>query len=186
MVGGLARFLENHDEPRIAEELPFDRHRAAALIAYSIPGLHFFHEGQLTGAVRKPSIHLGRRERELINPQIAGFYRWLLPLLQNRVTGDWRLLDVQAAWEGNSTAGALIAMRRSALIVVNFSAGRSQGYVRLDGELDSMPDQVELTDAVTGQHYLREKNDLGARGLYIDLAAWGAHLFMFDSNSPGI
>src|SRR5438128_9380061 len=42
----LARFLENHDEPRAAATLSFDVHRAAAVIPFLSPGLKFFHQGQ--------------------------------------------------------------------------------------------------------------------------------------------
>ena len=42
----LARFLENHDEPRAAANSPGGMHRAAAFITYLAPGLRFFHQGQ--------------------------------------------------------------------------------------------------------------------------------------------
>ena len=45
----LARFLENHDEPRAAHEFPPPVHQAAAVITFLTPGLRFFHEGQLEG-----------------------------------------------------------------------------------------------------------------------------------------
>ena len=45
----LARFLENHDEPRAAATFPPDVHRAAAVITFLRPGLRFFHQGQREG-----------------------------------------------------------------------------------------------------------------------------------------
>jgi glycosidase len=39
------RFLENHDEPRAAAVFSPDVHRAAAVIAFLVPGMRFFHEG---------------------------------------------------------------------------------------------------------------------------------------------
>jgi len=57
----LARFLENHDEPRIASALPWPQHRAAAVITYLSPGLRFFHQGQFEGArITDPSPSLPR------------------------------------------------------------------------------------------------------------------------------
>src|SRR5260221_315122 len=50
----LARFLENHDEPRAAASFPWQRHQAAAIVTFFVPGLRFFHQGQLHG----PHIHL--------------------------------------------------------------------------------------------------------------------------------
>lgn len=177
----MARFLENHDEPRIAEELPFDRHRAAAVVAYGLPGLRFFHDGQLEGAVRKPSIHLGWREREPADAQVNNFYCWLIPYLRGKFAGDWRLLEVVPAWAGNPTDGALIAYgwfrdgRLGSLVAVNFSSHQSQGFVRM-GEEFGLAENTEFTDALTGMRYQRQRGALLERGLYVDLPAWGAHV----------
>ncbi len=51
----LARFLENHDEPRAASTFPPEVHKAAAIITYFSPGLRFFHQGQFEGRT-KPSL----------------------------------------------------------------------------------------------------------------------------------
>ncbi len=48
----LARFLENHDEPRAAAIFPWPQHQAAAIVTYFAPGLRFFHQGQLDGRPR--------------------------------------------------------------------------------------------------------------------------------------
>ena len=45
----LARFLENHDEPRAAATFPSGIHEAAAVITFLSPGLRFFHQGQFEG-----------------------------------------------------------------------------------------------------------------------------------------
>ena len=48
----LARFLENHDEPRAAATFPPEVHEAAAVITFLSPGLRFFHQGQFEGRRR--------------------------------------------------------------------------------------------------------------------------------------
>ena len=48
----LARFLENHDEPRAAATFAPDVHRAAAVITFLTPGLRFVHQGQREGKRR--------------------------------------------------------------------------------------------------------------------------------------
>ena len=68
----LARFLENHDEPRAAHDFPPPVHQAAAVITFLTPGLRFFHEGQLEGRRVKVSMHLGRRPEEPVDPELAG------------------------------------------------------------------------------------------------------------------
>ena len=45
----LARFLENHDEPRAAATFPPGVHEAAAVITFLSPGLRFFQQGPVRG-----------------------------------------------------------------------------------------------------------------------------------------
>jgi glycosidase len=45
----LARFLENHDEPRAAATFDQAMHEAAAVLTFFSPGLRFFHQGQFEG-----------------------------------------------------------------------------------------------------------------------------------------
>ena len=53
----LVRFLENHDEPRAAAELPPERERAAAVAVATLPGATLWHEGQFEGwRVRLPGV----------------------------------------------------------------------------------------------------------------------------------
>ena len=56
----LARFLENHDEPRAAAVFPWPRHQAAAIVTALAPGLRFFHQGQFEGARVRVPAHLCR------------------------------------------------------------------------------------------------------------------------------
>src|SRR5262249_30916249 len=99
------RFLENHDEPRAAGAFPPCVHRAAAVVTYLVPGMRFFHEGQLDGRRIKVSMHLGRRPSEPVDPVLRDFYAGLLDGLRRLVVRDgrWRLLDCRAAWEENRT-----------------------------------------------------------------------------------
>lgn len=78
----LARFLENHDETRAAQQFPVPVHQAAAVITYLTPGLRFFHEGQFEGRRVKVSMHLGRRPKEPVDPVLQEFYRRLLACLK--------------------------------------------------------------------------------------------------------
>ena len=56
----LARFLENHDEPRAAATFSLEVHQAAAVITFLSPGLRFFHQGQFEGRKKRISPHLVR------------------------------------------------------------------------------------------------------------------------------
>ena len=63
----MARFLENHDEPRAAATFTWERHQAAAAITFLSPGMRFFHQGQFEGRKKRISPHLSpgtRRTRQ--------------------------------------------------------------------------------------------------------------------------
>jgi hypothetical protein len=64
----LARFLENHDEPRAAATHAPERHRAAAIITFLTPGLRFLHQGQREGKRVRIPVHLGRVRSRPPNP----------------------------------------------------------------------------------------------------------------------
>ncbi len=60
----LARFLENHDEPRAAATFDRDVREAAAIVSFLSPGLRFFHQGQFEGRLKRISPHLVRAPHE--------------------------------------------------------------------------------------------------------------------------
>src|SRR5262249_37073302 len=101
----MARFLENHDEPRAAATFPPGVHEAAPVITFLPPGMRFSPQGQLTGRMKRISPHLGRAPDEPINQELAKFYDRLLRVLQQPTVrqGEWRLLECAPAWEGNWT-----------------------------------------------------------------------------------
>ena len=70
----LARFMENHDEPRAAATFARPMHEAAAIITYLSPGLRFFHHGQFEGHRKRISPHLIRAPRETTDEALQQFY----------------------------------------------------------------------------------------------------------------
>jgi hypothetical protein len=179
-----ARFLENHDEPRAAATFSPEIHRAAAVVTFLCPGLRFFHQGQLEGARVRLPVRLCRRAAEPVDHDLQDFYRRLLACLRDPVVrgGEWRLLDCRPAWEGNWTHDCFVASAwadragHRMLVVVNDAAVRSQCSVPLPfGDLAGGEWRLEdlLGDAV----YERGGDDLLSPGLYLDLPAWGYHVF---------
>jgi hypothetical protein len=180
----LARFLENHDEPRAAATFAPGPHEAAGIVTYLSPGLRFFHQGQLTGRRKRISPHLVRGPEEPTDPTLAQFYDRLLAVIRQPVVreGQWHLLDCAPAWDGNWTWECFIASAWTAqggqrrLIAVNYSANQSQCYVRLPfRDLDGHT--VRLADQIGPARYDRNGSDLVSRGLYLDLPPWGYHVF---------
>jgi hypothetical protein len=181
---GLARFLENHDEPRAAATFPPGTHEAAAVITYLSPGLRFFHEGQFEGRRKRISPHLCRRPNEPVDKHLADFYDRLLAVLRSPLPreGDWRLLECAPAWEGNPTWDCFLAFAWQGsgngwlLGVVNYAPHQSQCYVRLPcHHFGEHP--WRLQDLLGDATYDRQGNDLNARGLYLDVPPWKAHVF---------
>ena len=80
----LARFLENHDEPRAASTFAWPQHRAAAAITFLSPGLRFFQQGEFEGARVRVPAHLCRGP---VEPVECGECRLLRPA-SGRAEGD--------------------------------------------------------------------------------------------------
>ncbi|GAK50590.1 alpha amylase catalytic region [Candidatus Moduliflexus flocculans] len=180
----LARFLENHDEPRAAATFDLAIHQAAAVITYFIPGLRFFHQGQFDGRKIRISPHLVRAPEETPNKELQAFYDQLLAILRKPVVknGEWQWLDCQPAWDGNNSWEAFIAhsWRGSSgehvLVVVNYAPHQSQCYLKLPFP-DIQHRSVRFKDLLSSASYLREGKELVERGLYLDLPSWSYHVF---------
>jgi hypothetical protein len=96
--------------------------------------------------------------------------------------GEWRLLECAPAWDGNWTADCFVAWfwKGAAgdrwLVAVNYAANQSQCHVRVPLQ-DLGANAVRFDDLMGGGRFDREKSDLDARGLYLDVPAWGYHVF---------
>jgi hypothetical protein len=180
----LARFLENHDEPRAAASFPPMIHEPSAIITFLSPGLRIFHQGQLQGKTKRISPHLVRGPKEPINVDLEIFYHRLLEVLQHPVvsSGQWQLLECSPAWEGNNTSDNFLAFawRNSEgdmlLVTVNYAPNSGQAYLHLP--FDNLANShVQLKDLMGTAVYERNGNELTSRGLYLDLPPWSYHVF---------
>jgi hypothetical protein len=135
----LARFLENHDEPRAAAAFPLGVREAAAVITFLSPGLRFFHQGQFEGRKERISPHLCRGPIEPVDQELEQFYARLLAVLRQPVVRDgrWQLLDCIPARDGNPTHDCFLAFAwqgpgaERLLVAVNYAPKHSQRRVRL-------------------------------------------------------
>ena len=178
------RFLENHDEPRIAAVLDPPRHRAAALVAFLVPGMRFFHDGQLEGHVCRVPIQLRRGPAEDTDGELADFYARLLALLGSPElrTGEWSLLEVAPAWDGNATWRQFVAFTWRGsdggrlMVVVNYAGARGQCRVAVPFP-EIAGGAVRLEELLGTDSYDRYGDEMLSRGLYVELPSWGAHVF---------
>ncbi len=180
----MARFLENHDEPRAAAIFPPGRHEAAAVITFLAPGLRFFHQGQFEGRKKRISPHLNRAPAEAVDSALHQFYERLLSLLRQPTfrQGQWQLLECTPAWHTNWTNECFVAFAWSGpgderyLIAVNDTGHQSQCRLRLpfpglDGRTWRLQDQLGA------ETYDRDGDELRSQGLYLDLRPWQACAF---------
>ena len=183
----LARFLENHDEPRAAATFLPGQHEAAAAITFLSPGLRFFHQGQFEGREKRISPHLGRGPHERVQADLQQFYERLLSVLRQPVVrnGRWRLLECRPAWDGNWTNDCYVAFLWEApdsaplLVAVNYAPHQSQCYLRLP--LDGLAGREwRLTDQLGSGHYDRQGDELANRGLYLDMGPWDISVFVLE------
>lgn len=181
----MARFLENHDEPRAANTFNADTHEAVAVITFLSTGLRFFHQGQFEGRTKRISPHLVRAPQEPVDNRLQGFYHKLLDVLRRPAfqTGRWKLLECAPAWGGNASNENYIAYswedsQDHFIVAVNFANDRSQCFVKLPF-VDLANTSWQLVDLLSDTSFERDGNDLASRGLFLDEKAWKYYVFSF-------
>lgn len=181
-----AHFLENHDEPRLAGLASLELQRASAALCLGLPGIRFFHEGQLEGARRFARVQLARRATEPLDLAVQKMYDELFAAFAGGSVGcgEGCILDPAPAWEGNASAHFLNIVqwqspedtKRFNLVVVNLAPHRAQCRVRLTarGLMDGM---WKLEDRLGTEHWERSGSEMARDGLFLDLDSMSAQLF---------
>lgn len=96
--------------------------------------------------------------------------------------GRWQLLEVRPAWDGNPTWARFLAFAwegeagQRLLATVNYGPTQGQCYVTLPF-VDLRGKKVTFQDLMSETSYERGGDDLLTQGLYLDLPAWGFHIF---------
>jgi hypothetical protein len=182
----MVRFLENHDEPRIADMLPAALERAAAVTIATLPGATFWHEGQFEGRRVRVPVFLDRRPDEPPDQELAAWYRDLLDKVAgHRVrSGAWQLLQADG-WPDNQSCRDLIAWSwtpgddaggvRGHVVVVNLSAAPAQAQVPLPWP-DLAGRRWSLVDLLSGADFARDGGPLADPGLYVELQPGQSYL----------
>jgi hypothetical protein len=182
----LAHFLENHDEPRAAAVFPFEVHKASALISYGLPGLRFFFEGQLKGHSLRSPIQFCTSPKQPEDEALSRFYGRLTGLLveMGSEAGEWIRIEPEPASTGDDGWKHFVSFAwqkengKHWLVVVNFSPYKSQCLLRLPFS-DMGGRRFLIKDRMNERAYQRSGDEMSSRGLFIELQAWGYHLFNF-------
>jgi hypothetical protein len=178
----LLRFLENHDEPRVASRMEPAAERAAAVCIATVPGATLWYEGQFEGRRVRPPVFLARQPDEPADAELAAWYRRLLSVVAgHRIrAGQWRLLDA-VGWPDNQSCQGLLAWSWSGadegrhLVVVNLSGQPAQARIGL-GWPDLAGRDWRLEDLLTGAVFARDGAELAGPGLFVALEPWQCHL----------
>jgi hypothetical protein len=133
--------------------------------------------------VRIP-VHLGRGPVEPPETAIVAFYDHLLECLKDPAfrEGDWQLLECRPAWDGNGTWDSFVAFSWTGpgearrLVAVNYAPHAGQCRVATPwSDLDGRT--WRLQDLMGPAVYDRPGDELARQGLYLDMPAWGDHVF---------
>jgi len=180
----LVRFLENHDEERAMVAFGAARSRAVATVTLTLPGARLVHDGQMEGRRRRLPVQLGRRMPESAEPGLEPFYRRLLGALRQPVfhDGQWYALEPYEAWAGNPSHRNMLAHAwrmgsERRLAVANLANERGQCFVLLGPLGLESAAGWELVDLLGSARHVRDGRALITRGLYLELPAYGHHLF---------
>ena len=186
LPGSLARFLENHDEPRAAATFPpaHARGRGGRHVPGARPAL--LPRGPARGPARarlaaprsaarasRSTTRPGRRSTSACSGACGG------RAARRRVAAARR---ARAAWDGNGTLGAASSpgpgrrARARLLVAVNYAGRPGQCYVR--ARFGGLRGRAFTLRRSAGRRALhRDGDDCSARGLYLDIPAWQDHVF---------
>ncbi|HYL68339.1 MAG TPA: alpha-amylase family glycosyl hydrolase [Candidatus Limnocylindria bacterium] len=177
----LARFLENHDEPRRPNVFGNERLRAVGTLMATLPGMRFYHQGELEGLKVHLPITLRISAAEPLDPISAFCFHKLLEITDAEVfhAGRWSLLEVTA--DSDDTSANLLVYewrleKTWKIVVVNLAGCASQGRVKL-GDRVSPAQQYVFHDQLNEDRYLRSGHEIRSIGLFVRREAGQAHLF---------
>jgi Alpha amylase, catalytic domain len=180
----LVRFLENHDERRSAAAFGKEKLPAVATLIATVPGMRFYHQGQLEGKKLHLPIQLRRVAPEDPDGQIQALYCKLLAVSRGGVfhNGDWRPLEIRSS--GDASFDNLIAYQwllaaELKVVVVNTSAEASQGSIALDHPIDGSV-MYSVTDALNDRIYTWRGRDLISGGLFVRVESYQSQILSFD------
>jgi hypothetical protein len=180
----LLRFVENHDECRVANLLPPNAVQAAAVIVATLPGAVLWHEGQFERRRTHAPVVLRRRRCEVPDLETVRWYHRFLGELDSTgiATGEWRLLEAEGSPD-NETCDSLLcwswcdaAAGSRHVVAVNMSPAEASGRLRLSWpDLDG--NTFKLLDLVNDTVYERCGAELRSPGLFVHLGPWQSHVF---------
>ena len=179
------RFIENHDEQRAIQTFGKEKSKAASVIISTIPGMHFYHDGQFEGKSVKLPVQLGKEPDEYADKDLLDFYTRLLTTMNSVDTNEyeWKLLECLPAGQGDYSYTNFIAHQWKSelnvfVVVCNYSDSKSYCRLKLDCTFDE--NEIVLFDKLNDEQYVRTKAELTDQGLFIALHPFHSHIFQIE------
>lgn len=188
----LVRFLENHDEERAADTWKDKmQNLASAVISFTIPGMHFIHDGQQEGRYKRISMHVNCRdkiENDVRDKGVAPLYTKLIKALGDEAlrNGHWRHCWTSPSQDGNPSFERFVAHcaytddQKLTIVVVNFCGHDSNGHVGVPKEMEWVRGRkCILTDLLSDAVVCKDGGVLlgDHGGLWLSLKPWQSHIF---------
>ena len=177
------RFLENHDEKRIAAQVPPERLPVLTGLLWMQPGHILWHEGAEYGAKIKLPVQLDRRPGETPEPMMVNFLaraaHWLRDFPFEY--GTAQMIGVNPAGAEDETFSWLTpilwtAGNRRLLWIGNLS--EQPACARIPLHLIGLAGRkVTLHDYYTETEFVRDGDELIGAGLFVMLPPNGMHWF---------
>lgn len=166
----LIRFLENHDEPRVAAILGQPKVLAALVILMTLPGIRLIHEGQLDGKKIKMPLHVARSPSEQIDPAVAKWFSWITEFSErsNFRDGIWSQCRTGPVDDGSVLSWCWKIQSQYYLIAINYDAAPSRGWVELPSGDEKLFVEEDYRDLVL--HGTR--GELHNGRIEVDLKPW--------------
>jgi hypothetical protein len=130
-----ARFLENHDEARIASRLDLRQHMAAAALVAFGPGMRFWHMGQWEGRTKHIPVQITREPEESCGCLLLGIqqdgcgctstlYRNLFNIANDDIFkyGNWQRIEFNAGSHNGLFIWKWEYNERQLVIAINYNS----------------------------------------------------------------
>jgi glycosidase len=178
----MVHFIENHDEDRAQAAFGKERSLAAVTAIATVPGMRFFHAGQMEGYRQHIPVQMGREPDQPVDQEVAAYYEKLLKSCQAPAFRDgvWKPLEVRPSSRDNDSNRSLLCWswddgQQLKLVVINYCDFKSYGRVRPPILLKNA-ETVTCYDDLTGATYHSKASEVNELGLYIELKPWQSQI----------
>ena len=177
----LVRFLENHDEGRCASVFGKERLASVGTFMATLPGMRFYHQGQLEGFRTHLPIQLRIGSDQTIDRETLAFSEKILRITKEDVfhKGKWSVLPITPEGDGSSSNLVVFEWRWKKswkLIAANLANHASQGRIHF-GDRPFAAKEYAFYDELHDVRYVRSRDELRSLGLFVRREACEAHLF---------